>query len=402
MTEEALNFFYSLEGRKILEKYKNIDERELHNLPFVLHHKKDMPFRPELVTLLTLRHKAKDKFTKVDEMFFTSDGLEQASDEKISEYIAKRFAEVLRPKSKVSDLTCGIGGNTIFLAKYFHVLAVDYDKTHISCAKNNSKVYGVDSNIEFICGRAEDNIRDSEAFLVDPQRLRQDKTKTRSFMNSSPNILTLLPQIMKITKNICIKISPAFDYEELKKLPAGPEVEIISEKNNNKAALLWFGNFKTCNWRATILTQKEIISFIDSQVDKKAPLSEYPLSFIYEPNKAIIKAHLIDEVANRYSLHKLNPYTAFLTSDEYIKDSTEIFRVFELIDCQPFSLKALKRLLADKGITRANVTARRFPEKPENIITELKLKEGGDYTIILTVLSDEGYYFFLTKNKKAD
>lgn len=400
MTEEALNFFYSPEGRKILERYKNIDEKELQNLPFVLQHRKDVLFRPELVTLLTLRLKAKDKFTKAEEMFFTSDGLEQASDEKISEYIAKRFTEVLRQKAKVSDLTSGIGGNTIFLAKYFHVLAIDHDKTHIFCAKNNSKVYGVDSNIEFIYGKAEDNIRDSEAFLVDPQRLRQDKTKTRSFVNSSPDILILLPQIMKITKNICIKISPAFDYEELERLPDAPEVEIISEKNNNKAALLWFGDFKTCDRRATILTQKKIISFINNPADK-APFLEHPLSFVYEPNKAIIKAHLIDEIANRYSLYKLNPYTAFLTSDKYIEDSAEIFRVFELIDCQPFSFKVLKKLLSDKGIVRANVTTRRFPEKPENIIAKLKLKEGGDHTIIVTVLNDEKYYFFLTKNKRT-
>jgi len=61
------------------------------------------------------------------------------------------------------------------------------------------------------------------------------------------------PNRLEVTENICIKISPAFDYEEVFKLPGDPEIEIISENNNNKGAFLWFGEFKNAKRKATIL-----------------------------------------------------------------------------------------------------------------------------------------------------
>jgi trimethylguanosine synthase len=53
----------------------------------------------------------------------------------------------------VLDAFCGTGGNSIQYAKTGNfVIGIDIDPIKIECAKHNAKIYGVESNIEFICG----------------------------------------------------------------------------------------------------------------------------------------------------------------------------------------------------------------------------------------------------------
>ncbi len=396
MTLKSLKLLHSSEGQELLAKYRDIPEKELWTLALSLN-KKNIPEAAELVTMLKCRQKAQEKFSKAHDMFFTTEALEQASGESIAQYIAERFSQVLPRGSDIMDLTCGIGGNAIFLARYFQVKAVDHNEIHLTCAQYNSEVYGVSKSIEFILGRAEDNIQSTAAFFIDPQRTREGKTKTRFLTNSSPNILTLLPELLKVTQNICIKISPAFDYSELQELPMMPEVEIIFEKNTNKAALLWFGKFKTYERRATTLSPEQVVSFTNQQMTNEVPISTKPLAYIYEPNKSITKAHLVNEVANQYGLQKINSQIAFLTSNRLLKNVQDIFRIFRVISVQPFSLKTLKHDLVDKGIERAHIIARRFPQTPDEMKAKLKLKEDQEHVVILTVLADEKRYFILAK-----
>lgn len=395
MTAESLLFLTSTAGKELLDKYSSITEGALQNLAFTLS-KNGVMYAADIVTLLKLRIKAQDKFTKASRMYFTVDGFEQAGGEKVARHISKRFLRVIPHDSRVIDLTCGIGSDTIILGEYFKVTTVDRDPVHIECARLNAREYGSLDNVTFVNGNSEDCITKADAFFLDPQRLRHGATKTRSLANSSPNILEILPKMFEITPNICIKISPAFDYDELKDLPYEHEVEIISEKNGNKAALLWFGKFKTCERRATMLDGD--ISFSDMHIDQKILTSELPLKYIYEPNVAVIKARLIDEVAMKYGLQKINAQVALLTSDNYIENCKTILRSFEVIDTRPFSWRELKKLLSEKGIDRAHIITRRFPENAEDVRVKLKLKEGGEYTIILTVLSSEKRYFILTKS----
>ena len=114
-----------------------------------------------------MRQKAKKKFSRAEQMFFSVDGLEQSTDEVISTYIAERFGQ----GKTIMDLTCSIGGNLIQLARHNRVVAVDSNQNNLLCAQKNAEVYGVAANIEFVLGNAEDNIRPGiEAFFVDHRR----------------------------------------------------------------------------------------------------------------------------------------------------------------------------------------------------------------------------------------
>lgn len=278
---ESIRFLRSEEGEKLLQEYQGVLEDALPDLALRLY-KKKIPYAAEIITMLKLRKKGEKKFMKAANMFFTSEGLEQACSENISRYIARRFTEKFPPQAKVVDLTVGLGGNAIFLAEHLHVQAVDLNPTHLLFAKWNAEAYGVEKNMRFIEGRAEENLLFADAFFIDPQRIREGKTKTRSLKNSSPDILAILPRLLERTRGGCLKISPAFDYAEINLLPTACEMEIISEQKTNKAALLWFGTLKTCERRATILLKNgEIKTFTNIAETPEPSIAHQPLQYIF-------------------------------------------------------------------------------------------------------------------------
>ena len=73
---------------------------------------------------MTLRLKARSKFDRAMDMFFTRSGLEQASAEDV---VARHRSGRYAGASQVADLCCGIGGDLIALAEGRRVLAVDRD-----------------------------------------------------------------------------------------------------------------------------------------------------------------------------------------------------------------------------------------------------------------------------------
>ena len=391
MTNLELNYLKSKEGQEAYNKHHFDNDLKLELL--VLKNQNSNPFFGALATLIKLRRAAAGKFSKNEEMFFTPLSLEQATGETIAKYIATRF----KPDWVVQDLTCSLGGNTIFLAeKVNKVIAVDLSEEKIECAKLNASVYGVDNKIDFIVGDAFLNINESvDAFFLDPARDREGDTKTRSFLNSSPSLLDILPKLFAVTHNVAVKISPAFDYDELKDLPEEPEIEIISENNNCKVAMLWFGDFKNCNRRATGFKKEEFFSLENN--NSVAEFSDIK-KYLYEPNKAISKAHLIDEVALKFNLTKIDNKLSLLSSDDLVcQNDNNIFRKFEVLHFAKFSLKQFQTFIKKEKIERAEIVAKHFKMTADEVRTRLKIKEGGEHVIILTTLQNQEKFFILAK-----
>lgn len=391
MTNSELDYLKSTAGREAYKQHRLDEDQTLELL--VLKNQITNPFFGALATLIKLRRAAKNKFSRSEEMFFTHLSLEQATSENIAKYIAARF----KPEWVVEDLTCSLGGNTIFLAQQVKkVVAVDLSEEKINCAKENALAYGVENKIDFIVGDAFLNInKEADAFFLDPARDREGDTKTRSFLNSSPSLLEILPKLFEVTHNVAVKISPAFDYEELRRLPEEPEIEIISENNNCKVAMLWFGDFKTAVLRATGFKKGESFSFTnDGSTAEISKIKKY----LYEPNKAISKAHLVDEVAAKFSLSKIDYNLSFLTGDDLVAiGDSNIFRKFEVLHFDKFSLKQFQVFIKKEKIERAEIIVKHFKMTADEIRKRLKIKEGGELIIILTTLQNQEKVFILAK-----
>jgi len=398
MNINSLKLIDSDRGRELLARYGDYKDKDLEMLMFKVALEEREMMRV-VVTLAKLRHKAKDKFSQAAKMFFTSDGAEQSTGELIARHIASRFGK----NNNIVDLTSSIGGNLIYLAQENNLTAIDRSEANLFCAQKNAAVYGVANKIKFVLGDAFENIdNNADAFFFDPERAREGQSKTRSILNASPNLVELLPKIFAVTHNVGIKISPAFDYSEIALLPEEPEIEIISEDNVCKVAMLWFGKFKTCQRRATMFIKDTMVSSesVETEAGVAIKFSSIPLAYIYEPNKALIKAHLINEIAQKFSLQKMDPDIAYLTSDKLVKNN--IFRTMKVLEYGDYSLKKVQAMVKEneaiKKTNRANIISRGFPISNEELYKRLKLKEGGPLFLIFTTLKGKRYYI-LTRNE---
>ena len=397
MTELELGYLFSPNFRDDYQKYQSFDDLKLERLIL----------RGEISAVLGSqiknRRRALGKFSKASELFFTSSGLEQASSEVIARHIASRFS--IFPK--VIDLGCGLGFNTIFLAAAgSSVTAIDRDLNRLRLAQANAEVYKVAEKIKFLEGDFlspsfsdfyKNKLSDSEvapAFFLDPARNLATGGKTRSLINSQPNLFELLPQIFKFTDNVAVKISPAFDYRELEQLPSDPEVELISEDGVCKVALLWFGAFKKVKRQATVLRANQP-PFRLSSGPKSFEFSQ-PLTYLYLPDKAIARAQLTAAFAATYDLKLISPTNPLLSSANFKKVPAS--RYFKIISQGPFSLKSLKRLLKEQKIERAELVVRQIKLSAEELRGRLKLQEGGNKTIFIFSNEQADNYYILTEN----
>ncbi len=113
-----------------------------------------------------LRAHAAAKFSLAGRMWFTREGLEQASAEPLARHRAARYAGFER----VADLCTGIGGDLCALAPGRAAVAVDLDPVHLRMAGENARVHGA-GEVAAACADVRDlRLPPSIAVFVDPAR----------------------------------------------------------------------------------------------------------------------------------------------------------------------------------------------------------------------------------------
>ncbi len=128
------------------------------------------PARTHLVVeQVALRQRRRVKFADAERMFFTARGLEQATDEVLAAYKARRFAG----RDSVFDLCSGIGGDFIALARLRPTTAIDRDPGMAIIAQANARaVLGVEAEraIARQGHASETDVRTCAAWHIDPDR----------------------------------------------------------------------------------------------------------------------------------------------------------------------------------------------------------------------------------------
>ncbi|MEM8857094.1 MAG: class I SAM-dependent methyltransferase [Chloroflexota bacterium] len=328
-----------------------------------------------------LRQKAKTKFKKADEMLFTRAALEQASGEQISSYRKGRYAE--RRFETVADLCCGIGGDSLAFATQFIVKGVDYDPVRLAMASHNLTMYGRDRDFQTVIGDLTqlEPIAEADAFFFDPGRRTAEGKRIYSLKHYHPSI-SILDRWLPIVPHGGVKISPGIDYAELPSADIA-SVEFVSVDGHVREAILWYGDLKDyAHRRATILPSGATLS-VQSDLPKVA-LSP-PKRWLYEPDGAIIRAHLVGELAHLLGCYQIDPSIAYLTADSL--HETPFARAFEVIDYFPFQLKKLRKYLREHRVGRIVVKKRGSPIEPIWLQKQLKLKGDRSVTLFLTQMS---------------
>jgi hypothetical protein len=340
-----------------------------------------------VLTQAKLRRRARKKFGDfTDGMLFTEDGLEQASRLQAAALHAGRFRGA--GIKQVADLGCGLGAESMAMGAIdLNVRAFEIDEITAALAVFN---LGAFDNVEV--EQADITTLDLskfEALFFDPARRELDgkgERAARKFDPSqfSPNFDWVLEQAR--TKPTGIKLGPGHPHEAIAQ---DAEAQWLSIDGDLVELALWFGEVKRPKVAraATVVNatgRHEIVSDVfESELAEVGAIK----NFIYEPDNAVVRSHLIADLARQVDATLISKEIAYLSSDREI--DSPMMRGFRVIDEMAFDRKKLKAYLRDRNIGTLEIKKRGVDVVPEQLRKELNLKGEIAATLILTRVGDD-------------
>ncbi len=366
---ELVDFLLSPRAAEALARLSAEDLREANTLELVTRLRRQFS-RPEAAVLLDqarLRRKAQGKFAQADHLFFTDEALQQATGPACAEYRAHSF----RRYARVADLGCGIGGDTLALARVVpHVVAVELDPVRARLAAANVAVAGLTDRVDIVCGDWTRMVLDVEAAFVDPARRTVQGRRVFRLADMTPSIVDVLELVARLP-DVAVKVAPGVDHAEI---PAQARLAFISERGNMKEAALYFGELRPAAPRQAVLLPGPHI--LEGGPDApEAPVRE-PDTFLYEPDPAVLRASLVTDLAARIGAAQLDATIAYLTSATSIE--TPFARRWQVVRHGRFNLKELNRWLRELNVGHVVIKKRGSPIDPDSFQRRLKLMPGGE------------------------
>lgn len=341
----------------------------------------------EIVAQIEAKKKCKNKlptwFSTPNIYYPNKLSIEQTS----SEVSANYKASIIGGKS-IIDLTGGFGIDSYSFSKKFKQV------THCEINKNLSEITDYNYNllgVNNVTTIPEDGMivlkklkSNFDWVYIDPSRRNDSKEKVFILRDCLPNIPENLQSIFKFTSCILIKTSPLLDISfGLKELRFTKEIHVVAIQNEVKE-LLWILE-KNYEKKVLIKTvnikndKKEVFDFYFSDEKQSTSIYSTPLTYLYEPNVAILKSGAFNSISEKLNVKKIHQHAHLYTSNYVIKFPG---RTFSVESVMKYNRKKLKAILKN---SQGNITVRNFPETVNELRKSLKMYDGGQL-----------YYFFTT------
>ncbi len=308
-----------------------------------------------------LRRRALAKHPDGDTWWWTAEALEQSTPRAVALHHAARFAGVER----VLDLGCSVGGDLVALSGVAPVVGVDLDLARLLLAAQNVP------SAALACADVT-TLGATGAVFADPAR-RFGGRRGFDPEGWSPPLSTVLAWP---TTALGVKVAPGIDYDAL---DDAVEVEVVSLSGDVKEALLWTGAVRSGVRRtATLLPGPHTLV----SAGAPTPSVRAPGRFLLEPDGAVIRAHLVAEVAQLVDGWLLDATIAYVASD--LRVPTPFGAWYEVLETLPFSLKGLRERLRAYDAGSLVVKKRGTAVEPEVLRKQLKLTGSTEVTVVLT------------------
>jgi SAM-dependent methyltransferase len=351
------------------------------------------PVAAAAITQAQLRRRARPKFgPDADRMWFTADGVEQATRVEVADHRAARFAALgasLGRPTRIADLCCGVGGDLLTLAAAgCDVTGYDRDELTVEVARANIVSLAPNRRgnrppaVECLDVETLDALsrRGFDAAFLDPARRQQGRRTfdVRAYSPSWQYVVNLLASIPA-----AVKVAPGVPHDVI---PVGVEAEWVSFGGDLKETVLWSGSLATTGVlrRATVLPAGDTL--VGSAADDAPADVTPPQKYLYAPDPAVVRAHLVASVAQRVGGSLLDPTTAYVTSDSLVE--TPFARAFEIVGVMPFSLKRLRQELRERRVGAVTIMKRGSAVDVEQLRRDLRLS--GDQHVVVVLALVEG------------
>lgn len=304
-----------------------------------------------------------------------------------SETTAKYKSELISGNILI-DITGGFGVDSFYFSKQFEkVVHCEINPELSTIVKHNYQQLKVDKiethNTDGLGYLQQNDDLHYSWIYIDPSRRHDSKGKVFFLRECLPNVPENLELLFRHSKNVMIKTSPLLDISagnnELKYVKTIHVVAI----NNEVKELLWIleKGFNGVISIETVNIKRDAIERFGFKLEEKhltKTTYSIPLTYLYEPNTAILKSGGFNQVSLQLNVNKLHQHSHLYTSDNLIDFPGRCFIIQKIA---PYNKKEIKKL----NIKKANLTTRNFPQTVQQLREKFKIQDGGnDYLFFTT------------------
>uniref|UniRef100_UPI00188F97CC THUMP-like domain-containing protein n=1 Tax=Micromonospora sp. S-DT3-3-22 TaxID=2755359 RepID=UPI00188F97CC len=316
-------------------------------------------------------------------MFLTRPGLEQATRRVVADRRAARLAAV--GVRTLADLGCGLGADALAAARAgIRVYGVEADPVTAALAAANAEAAGLAGTFTVECGDATAfDVTRVDAVFCDPARRRAGTGRRIFDPDAYSPPWDFVTGLAARVPHTVVKVAPGIDHALI---PADAEAEWVSVDGDLVEAALWCGALAGVPRRATVLRsgpgdaipRAHRLTGTGGVEAGVGPVRRY----LYDPDPAVVRAHLVAELADTLDATLADPSIAYLYADT--PRPTPFGRCLEIVDVLPFSLKRLRALLRERRVGRVEILKRGSALSPEQLRRDLRLAGENPASLVLT------------------
>jgi uncharacterized protein YlbG (UPF0298 family) len=311
--------------------------------------------------------------------------------EQTSSEITAAYKANLVSGSSIIDITGGFGIDCYYFSKQFnHVIHCEINEELSTIVNHNYQQLNV-KNIDTFSGNGIDFLKKTketfDCIYIDPSRRNDSKGKVFLLKDCLPNIPENIDFLFTKTNQILVKNSPILDISSaISELKFVKEIHVIAIKNEVKELLFLLENNyeKDIRIKTINILQEDSQEFMFNFNEEIASQYSEPLTYLYEPNAAILKSGGFHQISKQLNLFKIHQHSHLYTSEKLIDFPGRCFKIIEVLN---YDKKKIKKLIPEN---KANITTRNFPKTVTQIRKETNLKDGGNS------------YLFFTTNQNND
>ncbi|MER6592784.1 SAM-dependent methyltransferase, partial [Micromonospora purpureochromogenes] len=258
------------------------------------------------------------------------------------------------------------------------VYGVEADPVTAAMAAANAEAAGLAEEFTVECGDATAfDVTRVDGVFCDPARRRAGTGRRIFDPNAYSPPWDFVIRLAERVPYTVVKVAPGIDHALI---PAGAEAEWVSVDGDLVEAALWCGRLAEVPRRATVL-RGDVAHRLTGSGAAEAAVGPTRL-FLYDPDPAVVRAHLVAELADTLGATIADPSIAYLYADT--PTPTPFARCLEITDVLPFSLKRLRALLRERRVGRVEILKRGSALEPEKLRRDLRLAGDAPASLVLT------------------
>ena len=338
--------------------------------------------------ILHLYHKAAQKIPLWSEKMLA---LDRRSFEQSTPQVVAEFRPQLISGLKLLDLSAGLGVDSTFLSTSFReVLTLESNDKLVEFEKYNDQQL-LKTNISRFC---DDSIHwkkyceGVDVLFVDPDRRDEGGKRLYGLEESQPPVLDMLSEFLERVDDVYIKSSPLLDISIAKtydqRLKA---LYVIAVDDEVKETLLHYNaehygkpEIVSVDLGKTtqLIKNTTLILKLEGMNDNNSKMGK--ANYLYEPSAAIRKAGIGKKYASSFSMSFINTKSEYYLSHSLTKNWCG--RVWEISSKSPVNWSTLKKEFKQRGLSKAHILRKHFPDSAQVIRKRLNLSEGGDTYLV--------------------